>query len=364
MDKFITGPFAGEIYGNPLIIWLAAIVVAVALFLILLFVRRIARQRLARAAPETAIGWREIANQLIHRTSVLFLLLLALFAGRSFLDLPEAATRPLNIAFIIVAFFQAGLWGSRLATVWARWYAERRAEESATVANALSLITLFARIAVWSAVALLILDNLGINITTLVAGLGIGGIAIALAAQNILGDLFASVAIVLDKPFAVGDFIIFGDYLGTVEDIGIKTTRIRSLSGEQIIVANTDLLKTRLRNYKRMAERRVLFTIGVTYQTPYEKVEKLPGLLAEIVEAQPQVRFDRAHFQAYGDSALIFEVVYWVLAPDYNLYMDIQQAINLAIYRRLEQEGIGFAYPTRTVHLAGTPGDGSAADSC
>lgn len=364
MDRFITGPLAGEIYGNPLVIWLAAIVIAVALFSILLLVRRIARQRLARAAPEAVFGWREIASQLIQRTSVLFLLLLGILAGHSILDLLEAATRPLNIAFIIISFFQAGLWGSQLATDWARWYAERRAEESATVANALSLITLFARIAVWSAVALLILDNLGINVTTLVAGLGIGGIAIALAAQNILGDLFASVAIVLDKPFVVGDFIIFDDYLGTVEDIGIKTTRIRSLSGEQIVVANTDLLTARLRNYKRMAERRVLFTIGVTYQTPYEKVEKLPALLAEIVEAQPQTRFDRAHFKAYGDSALIFEVVYWVLAPDYNLFMDIQQAINLAVYRRLEQEEIGFAYPTRTVHLAAKPGEGTATDPC
>ncbi len=172
---------------------------------------------------------------------------------------------------------------------------------------------------------LLALDNLGVDVTALVAGLGVGGIAVALAVQSILGDLFASLSIVLDKPFVIGDFIIVGDLLGTVENVGIKTTRVRSLSGEQLIFSNADLLNSRIRNYGRMYERRVVFTVGVTYDTPRHKLE---------------------------DFSLDFETVYYVQDPAYNLYMDIQQAINLELYQRFADEGIEFAYPTQTLFLA------------
>ncbi len=209
------------------------------------------------------------------------------------------------------------------------------------------------RLGVWTIVLLLLLGNLGVQITPLLAGLGVGGIAVALAAQNVLGDLFASLSIVLDKPFAVGDFLIIGDFLGTVEQVGIKTTRLRSLSGEQLVFSNNDLLNSRIRNYGRMYERRVLFSIGVTYQTPSEKLRRIPRIVREAVEAQDRVRFDRSHFKEYGDFALVFETVYYVLAADYNIYMDIQQAINLRIYEQFEAEGIEFAYPTQTVYVPG-----------
>jgi small-conductance mechanosensitive channel len=214
---------------------------------------------------------------------------------------------------------------------------------------------------------LLILDNLGIDITALVAGLGVGGIAVALAVQNILGDLFASLSIVLDKPFAVGDFIIIDDYLGSVEHVGLKTTRLRSLSGEQLVMSNADLLSSRIRNYGRMYERRIVFSLGVTYQTPRDKLKKIPGIIRDAVEAQDQTRFDRSHFKGYGSFSLDFETVYHVLQPDYNLYMDIQQAVNFAIHERFEAEGIEFAYPTQTLFVerggadvAATPAAGSA----
>jgi small-conductance mechanosensitive channel len=210
-----------------------------------------------------------------------------------------------------------------------------------------------ARLAVWSLVLLLALDNLGFNITALLAGMGIGGIAVALAAQNILGDLFASLSIVLDKPFVVGDFIVVGEQLGTVEYIGLKTTRIRSLGGEQIVFSNTDLLGSRIRNYKRMQERRVVFGFGVVYQTPHEKLQTIPGMVREIIGKLDRARFDRAHFKEYGDSSLNFEVVYYVLSADYNVYMDIQQAINLELFRRFQEDGIDFAYPTRTLYVVG-----------
>ena len=208
---------------------------------------------------------------------------------------------------------------------------------------------------VWCIGVLVALDNLGIDVTALITGLGIGGVAIALATQNILGDLFASLSIMLDKPFVVGDFIRSGDHLGTVERIGLKTTRLRSLTGEQLIFSNNDLLQSRLRNYKRMAERRVLFRIGVTYQTPAGQLEAIPMMVRGIIESVGTVRVDRAHFAAFGDSSYDFEFVYYVLSPDYNVYMDVQQAINLTIVRAFERERIEFAYPTRTLFLQREP---------
>jgi small-conductance mechanosensitive channel len=200
------------------------------------------------------------------------------------------------------------------------------------------------------------LDAMGFNITTLLASLGIGGIAVALAVQNILGDLFASLSITMDQPFVIGDFIIVDQCVGTVQFIGLKTTRIRSLSGEQIILSNSDLLKSRIRNYKKMLERRVIFWFAIGHSTAVEQVAAVPGQLKRIIEERPQVRFDRAHFQEFNESGLKFEVVYYVLDPDYNLYMDIQQAINLGMLRAFRAEGISFSFPGRTLMLQTTGG--------
>ena len=214
--------------------------------------------------------------------------------------------------------------------------------------NALSFL---ARLLLWVTVLLLVIDNLGIDVTALVAGMVIGGIAIALAVQNILSDLFASLSIVLDKPFVNGDFVVVGDMAGSVEHVGIKTTRIRSISGEQLVFSNSDLLQSRIRNFGRMQQRRVVFSLGVTYQTPAEKLERIPALLRAAIETQEKVRFDRSHFASYGDSALNFETVYYVESSDYAEHMDILQAINLRIYRSFEDAGIEFAYPTQTLFL-------------
>jgi small-conductance mechanosensitive channel len=219
---------------------------------------------------------------------------------------------------------------------------------SVTTVSALGFV---GKLVLWLVILLLALDNLGVDITGLIAGLGIGGIAIALAVQNILGDLFASLSIVLDKPFVIGDFIIVDNYLGTMEYIGLKTTRLKSLSGEQLVFSNSDLLTSGIRNFKRMYERRVVFTIEVVYQTPVEKLAAIPKMIREIIEKQEHTRFDRAHFKEYGPSSLDYEIVYYVRKPEYNVYMDIQQAINLEIFRRFEQEGIEFAYPTQTLFI-------------
>ena len=207
------------------------------------------------------------------------------------------------------------------------------------------------RVTIWGLGIVFLLDNLGFKISTVIAGLGIGGVAVALAAQTILGDLFSYFSIFFDRPFEIGDFIIVGDYLGTIEHIGIKTTRIRSLGGEQIVFSNSDLTNSRVRNYKRMDKRRVLFQLGVTYQTTSKQVKEIPLIIRNVIKNTKEATFDRAHFSSYGDFNLVFEVVYYVLSRDYNKYMDIQQEINFAIKEQFEKRNIEFAYPTQTLFV-------------
>ncbi|MDO9079933.1 MAG: mechanosensitive ion channel family protein, partial [Desulfuromonadales bacterium] len=211
--------------------------------------------------------------------------------------------------------------------------------------------TTFLNVVIWVLGLMFLLDNLGFKITSVVAGLGIGGIAIALAAQTVLGDLFNYFVIFFDRPFEVGDFLVIDDKKGTVEHIGIKTTRIRSLGGEILVFHNTDLTNSRIHNYKKMERRRVVFQVGVVYQTTPDNLENLPLIMKEIIEKQEDATFDRAHFASLGDFSLNFEVVYYVLGDDYAHYMDIQQGINLAIFREFKEKGIEFAYPTQTLFM-------------
>lgn len=207
------------------------------------------------------------------------------------------------------------------------------------------------RVVLWTVAILIILDNFGVKITTLIAGLGIGGVAIALASQAILKDLFSYFIIFFDRPFEIGDFIIVGDYMGVVDHIGIKTTRLLSLGGEQIVFSNTDLTDSRVRNYKRMAKRRVVFKLGVVYQATSQQLKEIPAIIEDIIKKIDGAIFDRAHFVSYGDFSLDFEIVYYVVGNDYNKYMDIQQEINLKIKEEFERRKIDFAYPTQTLFL-------------
>ncbi len=339
-------------YGNPLWRWLAGLVAVVITYAALRLLKYLVATRLAQLAKRTATDIDDFAAELLEqRTKAVFLVVLAVSAGAMVVILPTSAARIVRAVVLIALSVQGALWASGAISYWISRAAKQRAAQDPDSLSAYGAISFLARVVLWVLVGLLILRNLGIDITALVAGLGVGGIAVALAVQNILGDLFASMSIVLDKPFVIGDFIIVDNYLGTVEYIGLKTTRIRSLSGEQIVFSNTDLLGSRVRNYKRMYERRVLFSLGVTYQTPYEKLAAIPAMIRETIESLEDTRFDRAHFQKYGDFALIYEIVYFVRLPDYNVYMDRQQAINLAIFKRFTEEGIEFAYPTQTLYL-------------
>jgi small-conductance mechanosensitive channel len=339
--------------------WATALATAAAVFLALVLVRRIGVRHLTTLAARTTNRIDDLALALLQGTRRYFLAAVALWPAASLLPLPPTIARVLEVLAVIVTILQAAVWGNVVIAHLLEHRVQRLRQEDPAGATTLTALTVLSRIGLWSALLLLALDNVGIDITALVAGLGIGGVAIALATQNILGDLFASLSIVLDKPFVVGDFIIVGDLLGTVEHVGLKTTRVRSLSGEQLVFSNADLLNSRIRNFKRMAERRVVFSLGVTYQMSEAQLNSIPGTLRGIIASEPGVRFDRAHFKEYGDSALTFEVVYFVLDPDYNIYMDIQERINFAIFRRFAADGIDFAYPTRTLHLhsAGSPPD-------
>ncbi len=338
-------------YGNTLRDWGIGALTAIVALLILRLIRVIVLSRLRSWAQKTETEWDDIITGMLSRTRPLFLLIVAIYAGSLVLSLSTGIHEIIATVVMIALLIQGGIWLSAGIGLWLESYRRKQQADDAAAATTVTAIGFIVKLLVWSVVLLLALENLGVDITALVAGLGIGGIAVALAVQNILGDLFASLSIVLDKPFVLGDFLIIGDFMGSVEHIGLKTTRIRSLSGEQLIFSNTDLLGSRIRNYGRMFERRVLFTIGVTYQTPREKLARIPQMIRNTIEAQENTRFDRSHFKEYGDFSLNFETVYYVLVPDYNSYMDIQQAINLSIHEQFEVEGIEFAYPTQTLFI-------------
>jgi small-conductance mechanosensitive channel len=330
------------VYGNTLGRWATALGLALAALAVAAIVKRLLFKRLSKLARHTEARWDDALVGALGATSYLLVVALAVHIGTRLLELPERVDRVLGNVAVLAIWLQVGLWigaliGGRL--------------HHGGLERQLSVLGIVLRGFVWLAVILLALSNIGVNVTAAIAGLGVGGIAVALAVQNVLGDLLASLSIVLDKPFVIGDFIVVDDYQGTVEHIGVKTTRLRSLSGEQLVFANSDLLKSRLRNYKRMRERRALFGFGLLYETDPEQLAAVPALVRAIVEAQPRTRFDRAHFKGFGNFSLDYEVVYWMLDPDYNRYMDVQQAINLALLKGLSERGIGFAYPTQTLNL-------------
>ena len=354
--------FERQYYGNDTGAWLIALAVVVGITTLLLLVQHALVRRFDTKAKRTANLWDDLAVALLKRTRFYVFLLIAVLIAIRLLRLAVVFDRWVQVVTVVFLLFQAAVWGNTAIAFWVRRLtASRQAVADTSSATTIRALGFLAQLVMWAVVVLMVMSNLGIDITALVAGLGIGGIAIALAVQNVLGDLFGALSIVLDKPFVVGDFIAIDDYMGTVEHIGIKTTRLRSLSGEQIVVANADLLKSRIRNYKRMYERRIEFGFGVAYGTSHAVLARIPGMIRAAIEGQPKARVDRAHFRGLGESSLEFQAVYFVASADYNVYMDIQQAVNLELVRQFEAEGIEFARPLHTVTVR--DGDGSASAS-
>ncbi len=344
--------FDREWLGNPLRAWIAALVLGAAVWVALRGLVHVLVRRLTSLAARTKTSWDDIIAAILRATRPWFLTAVAALVVVLVLSLPAdwelTVRRIAAVSFIL----QGGVWVSAGLTAWLAGYRAARIKDDAAAATTVVAVGFIGKVVLWSLVLLLALQNLGINVTALVAGLGVGGIAVALAAQNFLGDLFASISIVLDKPFVIGDLIVLDSFAGTVENVGLKTTRLRSVTGEQVVLANSDLLGSRLRNFGRLRERRILFPLGVTYGTSQENLERIPSIVREAVQSVEHARFDRAHFKSFGASSLDFEIVYYVDIPDYAAYMDAQQAINLHIFRRFQEEGIEFAYPTQTLYVA------------
>ena len=346
MDYFIQ---TGFIFGNHIAAWALALVAFLAAFILANKVRKIIAARLVQtgdARSQQVIG---ILSALLRSTHRFFILAVALGLAKQLLILPHQFDRIVSGVVLVAVLVQVGVWASNLASMWIDSYLQDTRKRDPASTSAAQIIRISCLTIVWSAILLMGLSNFGIDITGLVAGLGVGGIAVAFALQSVLKDLFASLAIILDKPFVIGDFIVFDNQPGTVERIGLKTTRVRSLSGEQISVSNDALLATRLRNFKRMEERRIAFSIVCEYGAPIDKLEELPSYLKSVITGLERTRFDRAHLAELTDLGPRFEIVYFVLSPEYNVYMDVHQRILLSIARWFEDNGLQFAQPSRRI---------------
>ena len=333
--------------------WIIAAVLVVIVMVVVRTVIGIALRRLSAIASKTETDVDDLVTELLEKTKFLFVALLALYAGSFSLTLSQEVGAVLSTTLVLGLLAQGAFWANGIVNYMLGSWARQKFQADPTISTALGSVGFLIRFAVWSTFIMLALANLDIDIGPLIASLGIGGVALALALQGVLGDLFASLSIIFDKPFAVGDSIQVGDLSGTVEHVGLKSTRVRSVTGEQLVFSNGDLLGSRIRNYQRREERRCAFTLGVTYDTPSEKLERIPDLIREIIESRENTRFDRCFFMVFGDSALNFETVYYILVPDFKTYGETHHAVNLEIFRRFGEEGIEFAYPTQTVYFEG-----------
>lgn len=324
--------------------------VTVVSYLLINAIVKLVTNRLRSLAKGSKTGFVTIAAEMLSHTSQVLIIALSLLIALKVVSLPGRWEAAMSHGWFIALAFQIALWMDTAVRLWMDSLTrDGKARNPVTT----TIIGVMVRIVVWTMMLLSILANLGVNITAMVASLGVGGIAIALAVQTLLSDVFASLSIGIDKPFEIGDFVVFGSVAGNIEHIGLKTTRIRSLSGEQVVCANADLLKQTLHNYKRMNTRRIVFKFGITYNTPTEKVREVGALVKRIIEGVENANFDRAHFIAFDDSQLTFEVVYIMQVPDYGKYMDAQQEINLQLLDGMRSMDVQFAFPTRSIEFVG-----------
>lgn len=359
-DRIIALFAETTLFGISILNLLLALAVSIVTFLVARAAISFVLRRVRRWSEHDGV-LSQVLAKVLAGTSNFLLLLASLLVGLSMLDLPERWLTRVGSLWFVVAALQIGLWANRAIGLGLSRYFARHSSSGLNQGSALATLSAWgARVLLWSVVLLAMLSNLGVNITAFVASLGVGGIAVALAVQNILGDLFASLSIAVDKPFEVGDFIVIGPLAGTVEHVGLKTTRIRSLGGEQIVMANASMISSTIQNYKRLQERRIVFEFGLSYDTPTEAVKKAPQIVEEAIKAQDQVRFDRAHLRGFGKEALEFECVYIVEDPGYNLYMDIQQAINFRLLERFSKIGAQFAVPVRAIKVTALPEEARA----
>ncbi|MDX9864163.1 MAG: mechanosensitive ion channel family protein [Anaerolineaceae bacterium] len=335
---------------NSVQTWLLAVLGTVVLYGLFGLIKKMLLHRICKIAAKTQTNIDDFFCKILADLRKFFLLGLAVWIASRVLTLPTSLREGIRVVFVILVILQAGFLINRVVM----YVLERRMNHETGQEQSASLKTIgqFVRGLIWAIVIVMALDTVpGLEVSTLVTTLGITGIAVAFAIQNVLADLFSALSITFDQPFIVGDVIVVDELAGTVERIGLKSTRVRSLSGELLIFSNSDLLNSRIHNFQQMNRRRVILKFGVTYQTPRKKLQAIPEMIKQVIEEREKVSFDRAHFAGFGDSTLDFEVVYWLESSAYSFYMDTQQAINLGIYERFEEEGIEFAYPTQTVFV-------------
>lgn len=335
---------------NTLLIWLIAAGIITASMIIIKTVKVVVIKRLNNWAMTTDTTWDDFIIEVVEKSVLPLLHISAFYFALLTLKLPDNIDKVIHTAYMFAfTFFVLKIISAAFKKFIYSFIQRSEEIESESKQKQAGGLIVIINIIIWICGIIFLIDNMGYNVTTLIAGLGVGGIAIALAAQAVLGDLFSYFVIFFDRPFEIGDFVQLGPDNGIIEHIGIKTTRIRTLSGEQLICSNTDLTNSRLKNYKRMEKRRVVFSLGVTYQTTSSQLAEIPKIVKEIIVSKSLLQFDRGHFSKYGDFSLNFEFVYYVLDADYNLYMDNQQEVYLEIFSAFEKEGIDFAYPTQTI---------------
>ncbi|PWU13008.1 MAG: mechanosensitive ion channel protein MscS [Bdellovibrio sp.] len=339
--------------GGPLT-WLILTALAGLLSFVASGVASFLTSKIRRFASPSPSLWNRVAVDSLEKlkNAVLFVWFFYLLS-HTFLESPKAL-KIIHTVTVLTTVAQLAIWGQHGILLWREYYLRQKFTKDKSSAAAMGLLYASAQGILFVTLVLFGLSNLGFDIRALLAGLGVGGVAVALAAQNILGDVLASLSIVLDKPFMIGDFIVVGPQMGTVEYVGIKTTRLRSLSGEELIFSNKDLLESRIQNFKRMFERRVLHTYGVPYSTPTEKLKQIPDWIKAAIARHPQLRLERCHLAKFSDSAITFETVFWVADPDYNLFMDLQQKVLLEIRDAFTAQDVQFAYPTQSIFLHGS----------
>ena len=340
-------------WNNSLKEYLIAFGVFILVIIILKVFKKTIIKKLKKLADHTRIEFDDLIIKIIDSIGWPFYLFFSLYLAFQFIQLPDVVEKIVFYVFLIVVIYYVVRGVQELIDYGVQKLIKQKQEQEKEKfdPSVIKLISKILKGLLWGFAIIIILQNLGYNISTLVAGLGIGGIAIAFALQNILTDIFASFSIYFDKPFQIGDFIIVGDDMGTVKKIGIKSTRVQTLQGEELVMSNKELTEIRIHNYKKMEKRRIVFAFGVVYETPTEKVRKIPDIVKNVINSVNLAETDRVHFNKFGDSSLNFEVVYYLNSSDYNEYMDVQQQINLAIKQEFEKEKIEFAYPTQTVFI-------------
>ncbi len=340
-------------FGNTVLQWATALGIAIFTLIVFQVIKFVVVRRLQKVAATTTTDIDDFVVDLFGNTKFILILALSFYTGSFMLELDPSVRSFITSAAVIIFLFQAGLWGNAVITFALNRFARQKMEaDDASTATVVSMVGMVARIVFTVMIVLVALGTLGFDISALITLAGVGGVAVALAVNGILSDLFGSMTIALDQPFVVGDFITVGDFNGTVEKVGLKSTRLRSNTGEQLVMSNADLLGSRLRNFGQMDERRGNMALGVTYDTPADTLEAIPRMIQEIIDREENVRFDRAHFASFGDFSLNFAIVYWLLTPAYKDFMDATQSINLEIVRRFAAEGIEMAFPTQTLYVS------------